>query len=209
MDLAFDKVSRTRAPCFSLNSASGIFYSLQHIPDSLSTVTGVKEEVHCICTSTVLLLCKVHDFLLYYSGSHPYSLAKGYCIIYRGPGFLVVVWFGSTPAPFLPPPTPFPSATCLSCSVFLFVIGRAYWGRGGWAWSRMMQPQEFLALYKSFNALCPQLSQSAWLAEVALSYSFLHLCVTDKACLSSPTGVGEKELSKTTAKKTGPHPWTN
>jgi hypothetical protein len=55
MDLAFDKVSRTRTPCFSVNSASGLFCCLQHIPNSLFTVTGVKEEVHYTCTSTTTL----------------------------------------------------------------------------------------------------------------------------------------------------------
>jgi hypothetical protein len=51
-------------------------------------------------------------------------------IIYRGPGYLAVVWFGSKPAPF---PLPLLSANCLSFSVFLCVFGRAYWqerGRG-------------------------------------------------------------------------------
>ncbi len=43
------------------------------------------------------------------------SQAVPYWMIYRGPSFLVVVWFGSTLAPFLPR---LPSATCLSCSVF-------------------------------------------------------------------------------------------
>jgi hypothetical protein len=41
---------------------------------------------------------------------------KEYWIIYRGPSFLAVVWFGSSPAP-----PPLPSASCLSFSVFLRV----------------------------------------------------------------------------------------
>ncbi len=50
--------------------------------------------------------------------------------ILRGPGFLAVVWFRSTPAP-LPI---LPSASCLSFSVFLCVAGPADWremGEGG------------------------------------------------------------------------------
>ncbi len=41
-----------------------------------------------------------------------------------GPGFLAVVWFGSSP-------TPSPLASCLSFPVFLFVAGRAYLRGGG------------------------------------------------------------------------------
>ncbi len=49
--------------------------------------------------------------------------------IYRGPSFLAVVWFGSTPAPF----PPLLSANCLTFSVFNCVAGPAYWRerRGG------------------------------------------------------------------------------
>jgi hypothetical protein len=45
-------------------------------------------------------------------------------MIYREPCFLAVVRFGSSP-------TPFPSARCLSSSVFLCVAGRAYWRKKG------------------------------------------------------------------------------
>jgi len=41
-------------------------------------------------------------------------------MIYRGPGFLVIVRFGSTPTTLLR------SASCLSFSVLLCVAGRAY-----------------------------------------------------------------------------------
>ncbi len=66
-------------------------------------------------------------------------------MIYRGPGFLAVV-YDSAPRPPLPHLS---SASCLS------IDGRAYWlGVRGWAWSRIIRPQESLALYKSFNTLC-------------------------------------------------------
>ncbi len=49
------------------------------------------------------------------------------------------------------PNPPLRSASFLSFSVFLCVVGRAYWrerGAGrGWTWSRIIQLQESLALY--------------------------------------------------------------
>ncbi len=56
--------------------------------------------------------------------------------IYRGPSFLAVLWFGSTPAPSLPP-------TQEDCE--READGR---GRRGRAWSRIIWPQESLALCK-------------------------------------------------------------
>ncbi len=50
-------------------------------------------------------------------------LTREYWMIYRGPGFLVVLWFDSSPT--------LPSASYLSFSVFLCVISRAYWGGKG------------------------------------------------------------------------------
>ncbi len=48
-------------------------------------------------------------------------------MIYRGPGFLAFLWFGSSPTPS----SPFPSASCLSFSVSHCVAGRAYWCERG------------------------------------------------------------------------------
>ncbi len=50
------------------------------------------------------------------------TFTRDYCTIYRGPGFLVVIWFGSSPIPL----SPLRSTSCLSFPVFLFVAGRAY-----------------------------------------------------------------------------------
>jgi hypothetical protein len=74
-------------------------------------------------------------------------------MIYRGPSFLSVLCFGSTPAPS---PPPLPTANCVSFSVFLCVAGPAYWpARGGRVGSRIIRMQESFVLYKLFNTLWP------------------------------------------------------
>ncbi len=63
----------------------------------------------------------------FFWGSYLYSLKlliRDYWMIYRRPGFLAVVDFGSSP-------THLSSASCLSFSFFLCVAGRAYWRGGG------------------------------------------------------------------------------
>ncbi len=64
------------------------------------------------------------------------NLRSSYCIcpreywmIYEGPGFLAVAWFGSSPTPF----PPLPSASCLYFSVFLCRVSAVELtdGRGG------------------------------------------------------------------------------
>jgi hypothetical protein len=52
--------------------------------------------------------------------------------MYRRPGILAVVWFGSTPTPF----PPLPAASCLSFSIFLCVAVPASWQLMiWWVWS--------------------------------------------------------------------------
>ncbi len=72
-------------------------------------------------------------------------------MINRGPGFLAVIWFGSTPTPF---PLSHQQVATLSQSSCVSLIELTD-GRGGreWAWSRIIRPQESLAFYKSFNTL--------------------------------------------------------
>ncbi len=60
-----------------------------------------------------------------------FSLVREYWIICRGPGFLAVVWFGSSPTL-----SPLPSASCLSFSILLCVASRAYWRERGWSRSQ-------------------------------------------------------------------------
>ncbi len=53
--------------------------------------------------------------------------SREYWMIYIWPGFLAVVWFGSTPTS-----SPhFPTTSCLSFSVILCIAGRDYWREGG------------------------------------------------------------------------------
>jgi hypothetical protein len=88
-------------------------------------------------------------FLEIFQGWRLYVLvlmSRAYLMIYRGPGFLAFVWFGSSPIP-----SPLPAAICLSVAV------RAYWReKGGWGWwsSQIVRRRESLALLKSFNTLC-------------------------------------------------------
>jgi hypothetical protein len=68
-------------------------------------------------------------------------------MIYRGPCFFAVVWFGSTPTP-LPPAPPSPvSSFPLFLSSFCVSPVQLTDGRGGWAWSRIVGQQGNLALY--------------------------------------------------------------
>ncbi len=68
-------------------------------------------------------------------------------MISRGQGFHVVACWSYDSAP-RPPPSPLPSASCLSFSVFLCVAaaGRSYWGGGGggrgWAEEPVSQRRE-------------------------------------------------------------------
>ncbi len=96
-------------------------------------------------------------------GSYPFTLIIGrsgvreYWMIYKGPGFLAVVCFGSTPIPF---PNLFkPSANCPFFSVSCVSPVELTDGGRGWAWSRIIRPQESLALYKSFDTLWAEVEQ--------------------------------------------------
>jgi hypothetical protein len=75
---------------------------------------------------------------------------REYWMIYRGPGFLGVVWFGSSPTPYLP---------------FQLAEGRPGtkkedWERETTCWRemersrRIIRQRESMALCKSFNTLC-------------------------------------------------------
>jgi len=75
-------------------------------------------------------------------------------MIYRGPGFLAVVWFSPSPQPILPP---IPSVSQLSLFLidFMWVAGQAYWRErgGGGGKSQIMRRRESLVLYKSLSTL--------------------------------------------------------
>ncbi len=61
-------------------------------------------------------------------------------MIYRGPGFLAVVWFGYSPVRKL----------FLFFSLLVCVAGWAYWLRG-WERSQILRRRESLVLFKWFN----------------------------------------------------------
>ncbi len=66
--------------------------------------------------------------------------------------------YDSAPRPPSLPPLFCQQSSCFSFSVFLCVAGPANWReRGGsvWPWSQIIRHQKSLALYKSFNTLCP------------------------------------------------------
>ncbi len=78
---------------------------------------------------------------------------REYWTIYRGPGFLAFVWFGSTPNPLLPP---LPSVSSTGDT-------QEDWEREATCWRQRregvaVEPNHTtarsLALYKSFNPLC-------------------------------------------------------
>jgi hypothetical protein len=68
---------------------------------------------------------------------------RDYWMIYRGPSFLAIVWFGSSLIPSHP-------LSHLSFSVFLCVPGRPYWRVSGMRWERS-QIKEKLFFYKLFS----------------------------------------------------------
>jgi hypothetical protein len=75
---------------------------------------------------------------------------REYWRIYTGPGFIAVLWFGSS----LTPSAPLPSAIVYLSQSFVPRLSsfRFFWGGG--ATSQIIWPWESLALYKSFNTLC-------------------------------------------------------
>ncbi len=75
-------------------------------------------------------------------------------LIYRWPGFLAIVWFGSSPTP-----SPLPSSRCLSFSLFLCVAGWAYWRGRGLGRSQIIWWQEGMLLNKLFNTLSAKLNK--------------------------------------------------
>ncbi len=69
---------------------------------------------------------------------------REYWMIYRGPSFLAVVWFRSSPTPLLPS-----QSSCVSSVELTDMRGE---GRG-WARSQIIRPWESLALYESCNTV--------------------------------------------------------
>ncbi len=114
---------RGRRPDFPA-SRIGDFYT--RISNKQQIVKSLFKMLHCKCQAS----CHATFAWVY---------IREYWMIYRGPSFLAVVWFGSSPTPF---PLSRLQGVCLSER-----------GEGGWAWSQILRPQEYLVLYKSFNTL--------------------------------------------------------
>ncbi len=74
-----------------------------------------------------------------------YDQRVGYWMIYSGPGFRAVVWFGSSPTSLPPPPW---------ASSFSFLAVLCVWGESV---SNQIRPRESLALFDSLNILWVQL----------------------------------------------------
>jgi hypothetical protein len=77
---------------------------------------------------------------------------REYWMIYRGPGFIAVVWYGSSPTHSLPPV----SKLSLFLSLSVCRRTRAFWLERGWERSQIIRRRESLVLYKLFNALRSQ-----------------------------------------------------
>ncbi len=73
-------------------------------------------------------------------------------LIYRGPGFLAVEWFGSTPTPLSP--CHVSKLDRRHTRLLRKRLNLLTGGQRGWAWGRIIRPLESLVLYKSFNPLC-------------------------------------------------------
>jgi hypothetical protein len=103
-------------------------------------------------------------------------LTREYWIIYRGLGFLTVVWFGSYPT-FSPSPISKPNrryADRLEREMEL-ANGR---GVSGWGRSQIIQRRESLVLYKSL--IPPDLNISCFPCEILYLYILPLNCDTQK-----------------------------
>ncbi len=97
------------------------------IPHINNVATGLQRFNSSARGVSILFL----TFWLFYPPSDQIKRAgsslqsREYWIIYRGPGCLAIVWFGSSRS--------LPSGSCLSLTVFLCIADQAYWrrGRGG------------------------------------------------------------------------------
>ncbi len=100
---------------------------------------------------------------------------REYWMIYRGPDFPAVVWFGSSPNPSPPP-------------LFLCAAGRAYLREKGGrdTRSQIIRPRGSLALYKSFSTLWFQWFQPSSQPPVETMQWLNHL-PSSQSCWESST----------------------
>ncbi len=103
------------------------------------------------CSSVVQLsVSNQEDMDLTHSSGTPWriKISVEYLMLYRGPGFLAVAWFGSSPTPSPPFPSDIVVSLSQSSSVSPFELsdGRGRGGRRGWTRSHMIRPRESMAL---------------------------------------------------------------
>jgi hypothetical protein len=87
----------------------------------------------------------MRNAILFYLGP-----PREFWMIYRGPGFLAVVWFGYSHISFSPSPARklslFPESSCVS-------LDEVTDGRGGGQEAESYEPRKSLVFYKPFNTL--------------------------------------------------------
>ncbi len=99
-------------------------------------------------------------------------LVREYWIIYRGPGFLAFLWFGSSPTPS-PPVSKFDRRhTGRFSNKDKLLTGR---GEGWGGESKIIRRRESLVIYKSFNALW---STTAELETIMIPSTGSHACIS-------------------------------
>jgi hypothetical protein len=102
--------------------------------------------------------CKLlHDSCMFSVGSSGRRLCtREYWTIYRGPGFLASVWFGSSPTPS-PPTLPSESSTGDHIGRLIKRDNLAEGDGGGMR--QIMRQRESLVFHNSFNTLCSVLTR--------------------------------------------------
>ncbi len=112
-----------------------------------SVVSIFKQLKHTLCMNEHVYF----ENKCYLFNGHIYT-SKEYWMIYRGPGFLSVVWFGSLLTPF---PT---HQQLVSLSQYFYVSPVELAEGREWTRSQILRPRVNLVFYKSFYSLCIQVN---------------------------------------------------
>ncbi len=108
------------------------------------------------CPALLPALVERHTWRVFSTRHYVFVLGwrqREYWMIYRGPGFLSIVWFCSS---HVPPPSPASKLSLFlrlpGCCRSSLLTGEG--GTGGPVKSQIIRRRECLVLYKSFNTLC-------------------------------------------------------